>query len=231
MQPTLLIQIISPAKLTNMKFCNDMYTVSDRVRVIISSNKSLERIHTHTFNDPFPGLPGWAGTRKVKSIWILLKQEAVSGSGISWAIHKTAPSSRQITMPAPHHSVFLQARCHSCRPTNIVKTLKAIRELYAMNSKSEFDVNKPANLLDLPKIFVFRQHSNSDSNSDTSLINKLGRNKSVNHENYSLCTAMSASTNLLWYLLYYSCCLWNSDNDEQVLNNRKWCLWCFKKYC
>ena len=66
-----------------------------------------------------------------------------------------------------------------------------------MNSKSEFDVNKPANLLDLPKIFVFRQHSNSDSNSDTSLINKLGRNKSVNHENYSLCTAMSASTNLL----------------------------------
>jgi len=30
----------------------------------------------------------------------------VSGSGISWAICKSAPSSRQITMPAPHHSVF-----------------------------------------------------------------------------------------------------------------------------
>jgi len=28
----------------------------------------------------FPGLPGW----KVKPIWILLKQETVSGSGISW---------------------------------------------------------------------------------------------------------------------------------------------------
>ena len=25
----------------------------------------------------FPGLPGWAGTRKVKRIWILLKQETV----------------------------------------------------------------------------------------------------------------------------------------------------------
>ena len=30
----------------------------------------------------------------------------MSGSGISWAICKFAPRSRQITMPAPHHSVF-----------------------------------------------------------------------------------------------------------------------------
>ena len=36
-----------------------------------------------------PGLPRWAGTRKVKPIWILLKQETVSGSGISWAICKS----------------------------------------------------------------------------------------------------------------------------------------------
>jgi len=26
--------------------------------------------NTHTFNGPFPGLPRWAGTRKVKPIWI-----------------------------------------------------------------------------------------------------------------------------------------------------------------
>ena len=44
--------------------------------------------------------------RKVKPIWILLKQETASGSGISWAICKSAPRSRQITMPVPHHSVF-----------------------------------------------------------------------------------------------------------------------------
>ena len=63
--------------------------------------------HTHTrLMALCPGLPGWAGTRKAKPIWILLKQETVSGSGISWAICKSAPSSRQITMPAPHHSVF-----------------------------------------------------------------------------------------------------------------------------
>jgi len=53
-----------------------------------------------------PGLPGQASSLKVKPIWILLKQETVSGSGISWAICKSAPRSRQITTPAPHQSVF-----------------------------------------------------------------------------------------------------------------------------
>ena len=48
----------------------------------------------------------------------------MSGSGISWAICKSAPRCRQITTPAPHHSVFLQAGCPSCRPTNSVKALK-----------------------------------------------------------------------------------------------------------
>ena len=53
-----------------------------------------------------PGLPRWASTRKVKPVWILLEQETVSGSGISWAICKSAPRSRQITTPAPHYSSF-----------------------------------------------------------------------------------------------------------------------------
>ena len=30
----------------------------------------------------------------------------MSGSGISWAVCKSAPHSRQITTPAPHHLVF-----------------------------------------------------------------------------------------------------------------------------
>ena len=72
----------------------------------------------------FPGLSRWADTRKEKPIWILLKQETVSGSGICWAICKFAPCSSQITMPVPYHSSFLQAGCPSCRPTNSIKTLK-----------------------------------------------------------------------------------------------------------
>jgi len=82
--------------------------------------------HTHLMA-LCPGLPRWAGTKKVKPIWILLRQETVSGtgSGISWTICKSAPRSRQITTPAPHHSVFLQVGCYSCHPTNSVKALKA----------------------------------------------------------------------------------------------------------
>ena len=52
--------------------------------------------HHHTFNGP---LSGWASTRKVEPIWILLEQETLSGSGISWAICKSAPRSRETTTP------------------------------------------------------------------------------------------------------------------------------------
>ena len=81
---------------------------------------SMEEAHTHTrLTAIFPGLPRWVSTRKTKPIWILLKQETVSGSGISWAICKSAPCSSQTTPP------FLQAGWPSCRPTNSVKALKA----------------------------------------------------------------------------------------------------------
>jgi len=75
----------------------------------IDITSPIHHTHTHThtrLTALFPGLPRWAGTRKVKPIWILLKQETVSASGISWAICKSAPRSRPITMPAPHRSVF-----------------------------------------------------------------------------------------------------------------------------
>jgi len=45
--------------------------------------------------------------QKSKTSLDLLEQEIMSGSGISWVICKSAPSCRQITMPAPHHSVFI----------------------------------------------------------------------------------------------------------------------------
>ena len=44
--------------------------------------------------------------QKGKPIWILLKQETVSSNGVSWAICKSAPRSRQTTTPAPHQSFF-----------------------------------------------------------------------------------------------------------------------------
>ena len=71
----------------------------------------FEKLHTH-LTALFWDYPGKPYTRKVKPVWILLKQETVSGSGMSWDICKSATRSRQITMPAPHHSVFT-LRCYA----------------------------------------------------------------------------------------------------------------------
>jgi len=43
---------------------------------------------------------------KIKTNLDFLEQETVSGSGISWAIRKSAPRPSLTTMPVPHHSVF-----------------------------------------------------------------------------------------------------------------------------
>jgi len=68
---------------------------------------NIIRIHTHThaFNGPFSGTTRVSQYQKGKTC-ILLKRETVSGSGISWTICKSAPRCRQITTPAPNHSVF-----------------------------------------------------------------------------------------------------------------------------
>jgi len=61
-------------------------------------------------------------TRKVKTNLDLLEQEIVSGSGMCWAICKSAPHPRQ-PRQNPTTQVFLQAGCPSCRPTNSIKAL------------------------------------------------------------------------------------------------------------
>ena len=97
-----------------LQFQNGTKVISGLVEIL--HVKIRLKTHAHARADltaPFPGLPGWAGTRKVKRIWILLKQETVSGSGISWAICKPAPRSRQITTPAPH-KIWLKLKTKQC---------------------------------------------------------------------------------------------------------------------
>jgi len=67
--------------------------------------------HTHTHTTILR--PSWilSTTRvsqhqKGKTNLDLLEQEIASGSGISWAISKSASWPRHTTMPASHHSVF-----------------------------------------------------------------------------------------------------------------------------
>ena len=83
---------------------------------------NITHTHTHTrITALFPGLPGSAGTTKVKPILILLKQKTVSGSDISWAICILLQTDNHASTPPLS---FLQAGCPSCRPTNSVKALK-----------------------------------------------------------------------------------------------------------
>ena len=64
----------------------------------------------------------------VKPFWILLEQETMGVSDISWTKCKSASYSRP--MPSHHHSVFLQAGCPSCRPTNSIKALKVLQSTH-----------------------------------------------------------------------------------------------------
>jgi len=56
-------------------------------------------------------------------------------------------------MPAPHHSVFLQAGCPSCRPTNSVKALKApspYKKYFHQINRG--DMQFPLQIKDIPKL-------------------------------------------------------------------------------
>jgi len=85
----------------------------------------LKVTHTHPFNVCFSKTTRVSRYQKGKTNLFLLKQETVSGSGISWAICKSAPHSIQITMPATHHSVFTGRM--PFLPPNRVKALKGIK--------------------------------------------------------------------------------------------------------
>ena len=99
-------------------FCFHMFNVN-----------KVQNTHTHThtcLTALFPVLHGWAGTRKVKPIWISLKQDS------EWQWHQldhmqvcTSLQTDNQASTSPLSS--LQAGCPSCRPTNSVKALKALK--------------------------------------------------------------------------------------------------------
>jgi len=94
---------------------------NSRSQQLVVSDPFKHYILLHTFNGPFSGTIQTSRYQKGKSIWILLKQETVSGSGISWAVCKSAPSSRQITTPAPHHSIFYRLDALPVAPSTALK--------------------------------------------------------------------------------------------------------------
>jgi len=99
--------------------------------------------HTQPFNGPFSGTIRVSRYQKGKT-----NLDFTEARDSEWQWHqlgrKSAPRSILITMQAPHHSVFLQAGCPSCRPTNSVKALKEIRK---GNSNMYFDSESTAPFL------------------------------------------------------------------------------------
>jgi len=95
--------------------------VNRRKRAILDCSRPQ---HTHPHLMALcPGLPGWAGTRKVKPIWILLKQET------EWQWHQLGNMQVCTALQTNNHAStpplrFLQAGCPSWRPTSSIKALK-----------------------------------------------------------------------------------------------------------
>jgi len=79
--------------------------ISCPISVQFVADVILQYTHTHPFNGPFSGTTQVSRFQKGKNN-LDFTEARDSGSGISWNICKSAPRSRQITIPAHHHSVF-----------------------------------------------------------------------------------------------------------------------------
>jgi len=99
--------------------CAVSFAARETVSKIINqgSKERRKQVTLHSFSGPFSGTTQVSQYQKGKTIWILLKQETVSGTSLQTDNHASTPPLS-----------FLQAGCPSCRPTNSVKTLKEARK-------------------------------------------------------------------------------------------------------
>ena len=67
----------------------------------------------------------------------------LSGSGISWAIFKSALRSRQITTPAPHHSKFFTGRMPFLPPNQLHQSTEGLAKSPSKSQKCS-RLNRPA---------------------------------------------------------------------------------------
>ena len=82
-----------------------------------------------------PGLPRWAGTRKVKA-----NLDFTEARDSEWQWHQLDHMQVCTSLQSDNHAStpplsFLQARCPSCCPTNSVKALKAYKSTEGMHQK------------------------------------------------------------------------------------------------
>ena len=81
--------------------------------VTVGLHRNQTHTHTPLLTALCPGLPGWAGTRKVKPV--------SRARDIEWVAMASAgpyaTRSRQITTPAPHHPVYRPDALRAAQPT------------------------------------------------------------------------------------------------------------------
>jgi len=122
-----------------MAITNALHTRVTRSQWITAFNTDELHTHTHTHTTHThthltalcPGLPRWAGTRKVKT-----NLDFKEARDSEWQSHQLGHMQVCTSLQTDNHAstpplIFLQAGCPSCRPTNSVKALKAqTDELY-----------------------------------------------------------------------------------------------------
>ena len=108
-----------------------------KVKFTMSSclHENIQYIHTYTcLTALFPGLPGWAGTRNVKPVWILLQAR-----DSEWQWHHLGHMQVCTSLYTDNHAStlpplsFLQTGFPSCCPTHSVKGSKHWRHIQVLH--------------------------------------------------------------------------------------------------
>ena len=90
--------------------------------------------HTHPFNGPFSRTTRVSQYQKGKTNLDFTKARESECNGISWAICKSAPCSRQTTTPAHHHSSLFTGRMPFLPPNQQRQSTKGRHALEASPS-------------------------------------------------------------------------------------------------
>ena len=101
-----------------------MFWITKIPATLLSSFKNYLPHHHHHFTALFPGPPGWAAARK-ELLDFMVQGKINRGRHTN---HLDGRHSIQVNQCPPlPSSIFLQAGCPSCRPTNSAKALKATK--------------------------------------------------------------------------------------------------------
>ena len=111
--------------------------------------------HTYTHLTALcPGLPRWAGTRKVKT-----NLDFTEARDSEWQWHQLGHMQSCTSLQTDNHASteplsFLQAGCPSCRPTNSVKALKALNDIPGTTIKTVYTLGDgTSNTVDNSTVF------------------------------------------------------------------------------